>query len=277
MKANTRRSFYYHADANAVGGVLRRPLERVISAPGSVALATAGGYRAEKVEGFDADGLVSFASAHVSVSGREFAEDGGWRSVSTAVVEGLNILNVVTAERIVAQVSVMHYYDDRPSEVSFNGSQFVNLKLNGEHLSPVMNRAFLSRADEGTAERGDVWQDRLPRFEDLLHHAEQRHLELSQMPLARSLPHRLVLTNPREALEKRGSFVCSLVKEVGAQTPTTTFAHQLHVPDFGNIFLGEMRVTMFSTQLTMVRAEMGSVGDGDVSAGTAFSNGRPMP
>jgi hypothetical protein len=277
MKANTRRTFYYHADANALGGVLHRPLEQVISAPGSVALAQAGGFRAEKTERFDLEGLISFASSHVSVSGREFAEDGGWRSVATAAVEGLNVLNVVTAERIVAQISVMHFYDERPAEVSFNGSQFVNLRLNGEPVTPTFNRGLLICTGESNSDQGDAWQDNLPRFHDLLRNAEQQYNESAQTTAARALPPRFALTNPRQSLENKGSFVCSLVKEAAAHAPVTAFGYKLHLPDFGNIFLGEMRVNLFSAQLTMLRMEMGSVGNGDVSVGTAYSNGRPMP
>ena len=53
--------------------------------------------------------------------------------------------------------------------------------------------------------------------------------------------------------------------------------HILHVPDFGNIFLGEILISRVSAQLTMLRVEMGCMAEGTVSAASAFSNGQTMP
>lgn len=284
MNANTSRSFYCHADASALGGVLKQPQQRIVSTPGSVSLAQAGGSSAVKAERFDADGLVSFASAYVSVSGNEYPQDGGWRTIATATVEGLNILHVVTADRIVAQLSVMHFYDDRPAEISFNGSQFTNLRLNGAPVAPKLNHDLLVRSTDDQTQTNPSGRGSsvVPRFTDLLLNAEQQYKttardgEASQENATTVSP-RFAAANPREELEKKGSFLCSLVKDAAVEKPATGCGHQIHIPDFGNLFLGELRVNLFSAQLTMLRVEMGCMASGTLSAGTAFSNGAFMP
>ena len=99
----------------------RQPIERTLSLPASVSLAQAGGFQTARVDRFETDGLLSFETGHVRVSGTEHKEDGGWRTTATATIEGLNILEVVKADAIVAQVSVMHPYGDLPVQISLNG------------------------------------------------------------------------------------------------------------------------------------------------------------
>jgi hypothetical protein len=283
MNVNTKKSFYYHADASALGGVLKQPLERIVSTSGSVSLAQAGGFSTARAERFDLDGLISFESAQVSVHGDESREDGGWRTLTTAVVERFNLLQVITADRIVAQLSVMHFHDGRPAEISFNGSQFVNLRLNGVPVAPKLNHDLLRRPSEEQDQKRPtgVLVDAMPRFNDLLNNADRQYKEARQDASQRNaieaaIP-RFAIADPREELEKKGTFLCSLVKEAAVEAPATAYGHQIHVPDFGNIFLGELRVSLFSAQLTMVRAEMGCIANGIVSMGTVGSNGSTMP
>jgi hypothetical protein len=67
------------------------------------------------------------------------------------------------------------------------------------------------------------------------------------------------------------------VQTVEVKAPAQSYCHIINVPDFGNIFLGELLVNRFSAQLTMLRVEMGSMAQGDLSAGTVSSNGSTMP
>jgi hypothetical protein len=57
----------------------------------------------------------------------------------------------------------------------------------------------------------------------------------------------------------------------------SSFGHVVVVPDFGNIFLGELAVDHHAFRLTMVRVEMGCDAEGTVSGGTADSNGTTSP
>jgi hypothetical protein len=123
MNVSKQPAFYYHADANALGGVLTQPLSRVVTTTASVSLAQAGGFGAAQDTKFQVDKLVSADAAHVRVSGLEQPDHRGYRTGATAIVEGLNVLEVVTADRIVAQASLFHPYDYGPVQVSLLGSR----------------------------------------------------------------------------------------------------------------------------------------------------------
>lgn len=291
MNVSTKRAFYYHADANALGGQLEQPFARSVSTRGSVSLAQAGGLGHSRVERFDLDGFISFESAQVSVSGVE--EDEGWRSVATAAVEKLNIFQVLTADRLVAQISVTHFHnEDRPAEISFSGAQFVNLRLNGELLHPELNRELFTHSPDAEssppkAQSSDVQEQErsadlpptLPHFTDLFRAAERQYRADTALrdKFVKTLGPRFAMKDPRASLDKKGGALCSLVKKVKVAAPAASFGHVIHLPDFGNIFLGELRITSVSAQLTMLRAEMGCVAKGNVSVASAFSNGSTMP
>jgi hypothetical protein len=51
----------------------------------------------------------------------------------------------------------------------------------------------------------------------------------------------------------------------------------MHVPDFGNIFLGELQTSHHAFRLTMIRLEMGCANHGTMSIGSGDSNGFGMP
>jgi hypothetical protein len=138
-----------------------------------------------------------------------------------------------------------------------------------------------SRDEEGHAK---IFPGFKPCFNDMLGVAEDQFLERkdSQNSFVEELGHRFAMSSPLSDLDKKGSALCLLVKgveapEKGNDSSVKRCGHVLHVPDFGNIFLGEMLVSRSSAQLTMLRVEMGCMADGIVSIGSAFSNGRTMP
>ena len=273
MNASQTRAFYYHADASALGGVLDYPVRETISVAGSVSLAPAGGSNSLQIGSFLSQSGLSLKSAQVSASGTEH-EGSGWRTVVTAIIEGLNIFEVVTADRLVAQLSVLHPKDDSEALVSLNGTKFENLRLNGELIQPVIDRRLLTGkpADDGAqaAPLGGI------PFTDMLWVAEEQHFALKRSGVEKLGP-RFAYSNPAEDLLRKGSALCSLVQTVEVKAPARSYCHIINVPDFGNIFLGELLVNRFSAQLTMVRAEMGSMTGGGVTGGTVFSNGSTVP
>ena len=278
MNASQKKAFYYHADANALGGVLEHPVARTISTPSSISLAPAGGFGSARIGNFDVEGLVSCGAAQVSVSGIEHAEGGGWRTLATATIEGLNILEVVTADRIVAQVSVMHPADDSPSETSSPRLEVHQPAVNGESVTPIMDRRVLvgrptdgQGADASVKGRGNG----VP-FSDLLWVAEEQFVAWKESGVEKPGP-RFAMAGPEADLVRKGSALCSLVRGVEVEAPARAYCHVINIPDFGNIFLGEMLVSRFSVQLTMLRVEMGSLGGGPVTVGTVGSNGSTSP
>ncbi len=286
MNAHSKRTFYYHAHANSLGGTLRQPLQRVVATDASTSLASAGGFASRRVERFHVDGLISVEAAHVRVSGSEHAIDSregeagrktarNWRTITAATVEGLNILEVLTADRIVAQVSVDHPQDGGPSRITLLGSRFDNLRVHGVPVKPRMNTKVLGDRRSSDPDAPAVSSSPLA-FDELINEATAQHRTRAGKRTAQSQS-RMLHAAPDDDLEEKGSALCSLVQEVDVDAPVESFSHMLRIPDFGNVFLGELLVTRFSAHLTMLRVEMGCMADGDLSACSVYSNGRPVP
>ena len=90
-------------------------------------------------EAFTLDEIVTCSSAYTRVFGRQDAQDGAVSILITAVVEGLNLLEVVTARRVVAQVSISIPKENGPLEISLTGSRFEGLQLAGREFHPKLN------------------------------------------------------------------------------------------------------------------------------------------
>jgi hypothetical protein len=284
MNANVKKAYYYHAHANSLGGTLVQPVQRQVSTNASASLATAGGFHNARIEQFHVDGLVSAGVAHVRVSGSEHVhhlpgedrkEKRSWRTLTAATVEGLNILEVLTADRIVAQISIDHPQDGGAATVSLLGSRFENLKVHGTLIEPVMDTHVFG-AGRAVTESGVANNSPL-QFAELIKLAKTQHLDRPKPHSSHKAATRFSHGDPQEDLDTKGTALCSLVKNVTVQAPAESFGHMLHIPDFGNVFLGELLVSRYSAQLTMLRVEMGCMAEGSISACSALTNGRTMP
>ena len=115
----------------------------------------------------------------------------------------------------------MHPYGDLPVEISLNGTQFVNLRVNGEIVRPILDSRFSCRSpSRSQGERGDVKliPGFKPSFNDMLMVAEEQYREQreSRIRLAEELGQRFAISSPQSYLEKKGSALCSLVTEIEA-------------------------------------------------------------
>ena len=180
-------------------------------------------------------------------------------------------LHAVTADRIVAQLSVVHPAAGGLPKVSLVGSQFVNFRIAGALVEPTLHLGSFGRTSMD--QKGDV----MPTYDDFLAIAEEQHRRVLAEAEPEWLTGRLTATDPRSDVAEKGSALCSLVQDVAVKLPATSYMHVLHLPDFGNIFLGELLINHSCYQLTMARIEMGCMGSGDVSVCSGFSNGRTMP
>src|ERR1700732_3135916 len=95
-------SFRYHAKAHALSGRVERPIQRTIEAQAATTLPATGGHSHTRTEHYRIDGIVSFKVGYSHVSGSEQVEDNKtiYPTLATATIEGLNILDFVTADRI---------------------------------------------------------------------------------------------------------------------------------------------------------------------------------
>jgi hypothetical protein len=276
MDASQDRVFYYHADANALGGVLTHPYKTVISTAANSSLANGGGYNSSPTVPYHLNHVLHCKAAYTHTTGGE--ENGHWTSLTTAVVEDLNLLEVVTADKVVAQISTTHAKVGNQRTVSFVGSQFVNLRVNGHSVEPVLDRhPFPPKpgSRNGSSKNNEV---------SSFHHKDVRKLAAGHSRRVTGHPHapdwakhRYGWLESANEIDARGHLLCSLVTEIRGGDPENTFGHVIHVPGFGNIFLAEVTLDCRSYHLTMIRAEMGCASSGTVSMSSARTNGLPYP
>jgi|SRR5450432_346333 len=140
-----RSGHQYHADAHLLSGTLERPIVQNIPAQAQLSLLDwRGGHLYQKVEGYDLEGLVSFKSGYTRVSGYRSEKKKTFVTVATSVMEGLNVFDVLTADRVVAQVATSHPQPEghdlgHVPHVTFLGTQFANLKVSGFDVNVTLN------------------------------------------------------------------------------------------------------------------------------------------
>jgi hypothetical protein len=278
MRSNANKTYYFHAEANPLGGFIEKPFERHIPSQASVSLPAVGGHATARIESFNFEEIVSCRSAYTRVTGKQVEEGGSWFTVVTSVVEGLNILEVVTAERIVAQVAVEHPFDGGTPRISFAGSRFEQLKIGGTDVSPVLNAGLLAHgAGPGSSRNPVGW------------HLFQETGSQQAAKLIKSVSadddrdaHKWIVERYGWLASKRkpgehGCVLCSLVDGVDRAIPGKSFGHVAHIPHFGRIIFGEVLAFPESIQLSMIRAELGCATKGGLNVACVAENGSTFP
>jgi hypothetical protein len=277
MRSDAKKAFYFHADASSLGGFIEKPFQKHLPPQASASLPSVGGHISTRTEAFDFEGVISCRAAHTRVSGMHLDEDGSASILVTSVLEGLNILEIIKAARIVAQVTAEYPAAGGFPRISFAGSHFDQFVIGHTDASIALNSGLLGFAS-GKAARAVLTQS-------LFHETgRQQAAKLVKSAKAESDPDTLRwLTNRYGWMdsdrkpEKDGFSLCSLVDGVGGEIPGRSFGHVLDIPDFGRIFLGEVLVYPRSVQISMVRAELGCTTHGKVSVGAASVRGGTIP
>lgn len=276
------RQFHYHASANALSGVLTRPVQRVIEVQAGTSLPSTGGVGSSHVENFRVDEVVSFKRGYSQVSGSAKIENNKTihTTHATTAVEGLNILDVVTADRIVARLSSS--FGEQPpdapkppeGEVLLIGSKFENLRIAGYPVDVEIDHELFLGLGTFASVR-NTWKLKGSKLRQMSVEAHK----------AFGLNEKVV---PAE-LEPAGGMFGSIVKEVHFQDPgfgarhgefkhpgvERLGRHAYYVVDFGKIFLGEILCQHGRKTLTMLRIELGSPNGGSFTVAEGSSNGWP--
>ena len=278
------RTHTYHAETDVLTATFEQPLKAEIRPQAYVNLPGRGGYLSERAQDFRLESVVSFESAYTQVAGNVSDKpNGGWVTLATAVVEGLNVLDVVTADRVVAQVSTEHPKDGYVPRVTFLGTRFEGLKIAGVPITPVIDLDFCAAYPgintlylEDNNFRAKIEKHRSTLGSD----ADVRK------PYSGTMPDSTKLHEQWEAYVKKGgprpdAFVTtSLVSSVGkpeGKLPWSSYGNALAVPDFGRIFLAELRVECDTFRFSMIRLDMGCVAAGGGTVGTNMVNGTTRP
>ena len=272
MNASKKRVYYYHADAAPIGGHFTKPTEVILHSHGSSSLAQAGGHIASRASNFKLDTRLSFDAAYSEIHGAA-TKSGSWGTRVTSVVEGLNIMGTVKADRLVAVLEVEHPATGHHAKASVLESKFENLSIDGVTINPVFGKNAIPRHKKGAFPDCSLMED-----EDYVARAIEQSKQFSDGANTPDwLRKRYRWVQSKRARKEKGYVQCSLVDKLQGARSGSAFGHVVVVPDFGNIFLGELGVDHHAFRLTMVRVEMGCDTEGTVSGGTADSNGSGMP
>jgi hypothetical protein len=191
--------------------------------------------------------------------------------VVTSVVEGLNLLEVVKAERVVAQVSLEYAKDGKFPKISFAGSHFDGLRVGSHDVKLEMNPSFMTLR----AESDEPLQRE--HFQTISRKQGQRVIKDADPNTYKWVHDRFswMDTDPKPGEDR--CVLCSLVNGLDQETPGKSFGHVLEIPEFGRIFLGEFFVSCGSVSLSMIRAELGCNTEGLMNVSMLDTGGRMVP
>ena len=312
-------SHVYHAEAHLLSGEFEHPIKQPIEHYGNVVIEKTRreSLFSESVGATSVEGLISFQAGHTRVIGSQlknkkdiFGNDhSGWITQSTSVLEGLNVGDVLTADRLVAQISTEHplTYPGHVPKVTFLGTRFENLRVAGYPVQVELNLGFCGDRptgdrpylhDIGFLDRVQAQLDGIEDKEDLPEALEKQYdakiayiNELKQRANGGS-------NGGRKGFSK---LQCSLVKSI-APIPipgVKVFGNMIFIPDFGTISLAEVEVGIETVEdgfppnsgngsssepdgasyftLHMLNMRLGCPIVGTAQAGTVKTNGTTQP
>jgi hypothetical protein len=241
-----RIPFHFHAEGHALSGEFRHPLWSVIQAQASASLSTIGGHATAQVENFHHQDFVCFKSADTHISGKRRRNDTFVTHAST-VVKGLNILGMVTADRIVSRLTSVHSPKDPEGHIIAEDSRFEGLKIDGEDVKVILRHDLLVKC--------------------------KTFSELTKGIAGDKKSGKIVALD-----EDRQVAICSLVEKIETKLKGVDVKqHLIEVKNFGKIFLAEIFTDPGTRTLTMLRLELGSPHVAELIAGETRINGVPYP
>lgn len=274
INSGTSSTYLYHAQACAIGGSIVRPVMQNVNAPAVSVLTSSGGYQTSVMENYQLENIISIRKAVTQVSGSKGAN--AYNSFASVEIEGLNIENELTADRIVAKLSnTVPFGGDEP-EFSVGGCLFVNLRVGGVLVEPELAIDLHTRLSKFSAIES-VWKNAGHSDHDGLR-SMVRHWYLPQAEIDQEEANPGAY--PIRAAEKTrtGRIRGSLVKGIRGNIPHLgRNGFMLQVPNFGKIHLCEMFIGKYSRTLTMLRMQLGSPVEGDESVGHLDLNGLEHP
>jgi hypothetical protein len=273
----SKNNHAFHAEANVLYANLKQPLEEEIRPQAFVKLPRGGQYQFRQADPFHFEGILSYKSGYTQVAGHPSLKKAGFETLATSVVEGLNVLDVVTADRVVGQISTWHpvYGEGQVPSVTFLGTRFENLRIDGHQVEVERDLEILG-----------------PRHDDDRSYFDDRDVrnrigeQYDTIATTKNLPKWASEEYPKNRPAQKGQneLKCSVINGVKG-SPGFPFGHVIDLPHFGRIYLGELKVVRtpgdrdkkindtYRFHLTMIRLHMGCLATGGVGVGTLDANG----
>jgi hypothetical protein len=243
--------FLYHANATGLEGRITVPFDHLIEVQAASALPPTGGYSSARVEHFAFKEMISFESAVTQAVGSFSPEDKAHNTLVTATIEKLNILDQVTADRVVAYLTSKHPESGGQPSIIPLGSSFENLRIAGCPVDVHLDCEVFIELDTY-----DKVCERLERDKDFRSRLLARQEGLAVPP-------------PRDAL------LCCLVREIRPHCPELKpKGCTIFVPHFGTVYLAEFLIQPYARTVTMIRVELGCPVRGHATAAIVSGNGQ---
>jgi hypothetical protein len=268
---------YYNASAMALGGKITRPFEAILETQAPSVLPIDGGFGSSRVENFRFKELISFKTAYSVVTGSQSETDGSFATMASVTIEDLNILDMVTAKKIVSRISTHHPIpkivegkdlDASPPPQIVATGKFEDLRVNGYEFDVELdaNLSCDCASYEDYKKKCGV--------------AEQKGM------IVRSLVKNIFRKSPGTAAESLRSY--SAATEVAGQSPChelkpalpsadNKFICTLELPQFGKIHLAQFLCSSYARRLVMLRVELGCPAAGTVTVACGQGNGTTYP
>lgn len=275
MMSGSRQGQYhvYHADAYILKVELEQPIKLPVQEYGHVVLEQTRreSLITQSVGETNIEGLISFKRGHSRVAGAHvkqktdiYGQDhAGWVTLATAALEGYNVEDIITVDRVVAQLSTQHSMTNDPKQpishvprVNLLGTRFDNLRVGGYPVEVELDLAFCGPKPE--ADRSYL-QD--GSFLDRVHRQLDGIVETDDLPASLEKKYsaeiayiddlkRRAKDNRNEAGANGGpngypKLRCSLVKKINlpVEIPgVRTFGNAIFIRDFGTVYLAELEV-----------------------------------
>jgi hypothetical protein len=302
-------NYEFYPKAHVLSGHLQRPVEQKIEKHAEIVLTEQDSHLTRFIEEVDIEGLVSFKSGQTRVSRsaslKNDPKNHGYVTTSTSVVEGLNVFEVVTAERVVAQVSTDYPADSgrkgkdgKPEpanypHLTFLGTQFNNVQVNGGLLTLKLNLGMMGEregdtsylAHRGFLERAGAQAEKVAAGAGILPpdlQTEYRARVTAINNLIKGVREPKVTFSIVDNIDNLDAIPIPGVKVVGG--------HVLVIPHFGTVPLGEVDVSDVLHkaadgpeikgnyfELTMFKINMGCVAAGTVTGPVVAANSHGGP
>jgi hypothetical protein len=262
-------TFWFRAGALALGGRIESPPNEVIESQASCMLPPIGGFASQTARDFNYRNIVRFRSATSMVSGQRVQHEGrvSCDTLACVAIEDLNILDVVTADRVVARISSSHLRSNPDNHALPYGSHFENLRIGGVRIEPRVNRKLLNAKTLAEILKRDAGDPDEVRFVD----ANGALLQPKRKAAAKAAP------APAPLL---GDTFLAPLFDLGDSLPAGCSRHGAHgiaIPGLGRVFFGEYLITRSSRRLIMLRVELGCPITGSLSICMSDGNGHWDP
>lgn len=269
-----KRRFNYHAHALALQGEITHPFQEKIEPQAPSAVSPFGGFGIARADGFNLRDVVSHRGARTRAEAGHNPETDEHYALATVMLEGLNLSDVVTVDRIVARLTAVH--SDRQDDpcISPHGSTIENLRIAGHPIELI--------SLVGTYHTLDTMQKVREHYKENADFQDRLH-EDACVGKETALPERMRKFFPwrrhrhnGELPEFRGHTIVPLFRIVDPKVPgIDVHGSVIHIHHFGRLHIGELFISSDDRRVTMVHADLGSPQHGDILAASACGGTSP--